>query len=231
MDRLPLYIGIPAAIVANVALSWDSLTGLSLYPRLLATLVLAGVLQELVARAWALGSAQNEAVRHPSRAEGRPMPCGGWCVCAAIALAITAAMTVGLSWLQTDRLVVSAVRGTQDGKQSLTLAASWVNADEVSLPLPGSRVTCEINEIGASLTEVDWAKPTRLLKIHDFVAPQTVVVVCDTEEALGQRQLKITGKADGPYFAAELRCLRFLICVLGGLLWFYGIFRLHRLSR
>lgn len=231
MERLLLYIGIPAAIVVNVALSWDSFTGLWLYPRLLATLVLAGVLQELLARAWALGSAQNEVVRLPSRAEGRAMPCDGWRVCGVIALAVTAAIAVGFCWLQTDQLVVSAVRGTQDGEQSLTLTASWVNADEVSLPLPGPPVDCKINEIGASLTEVDWDNPIRLLKIHDFVAPQTVIVVCSTDQALGQRQLKITGKADGPYFAAELRRLRSLICVLGGLLWFYGIFRLHRLSR
>lgn len=52
-ERFLRYIGLPTAVAASVGLTWDTFTGLDLIPRLIATLALAVLAQEVLARSLA----------------------------------------------------------------------------------------------------------------------------------------------------------------------------------
>lgn len=230
-ERLLQLIGLPAAVIGTVALTWDSITGIDLIPRLIATMILAAAAQELLARALAN---PDTPTRNPigfgRQHDDEPQPRRSWAIGSIAALALAALAFTGLAWFQTERLVVSAARGEQAGEQTLKLTAAWVSARSLVLPLPPAPVACHISESGASLTEIDWEQPSRLLRIDDFVAPQSVMIRCSTASLLGQRGVRIEGPADGPYFAADLRLFKILIIVGGALIWVYGLMRLRARS-
>lgn len=229
LERLLQYLGLPAAVAATVALTWDTFTGLNLAARLVATLVLAGVVQELLARALAPTPPEpNVGFRFPDEQPSRPNR--RWLMFAGVVLAAAAALASGLALLQTERLVVSAARSEQDTSRSLTLTASWVKADYVILPLPPPPVECSVTETGAILTDVDWEQPDRTLRIDEFVAPQTVSVTCNTEVKIGERGLAVNGPADGPYFVSDLKRFQVIIVIVGVAIWLFGVFRLRQLS-
>lgn len=228
-ERLLRYLGLPAAIGVTVGLTWDRLTGLNLIPRLVVTLVLAAIAQEILARTLALSrpkAAMGFRI-HKQQNESRKYP---WNVFSILTLATAAAIFAGLAWLQTERLVISVLRNEQNGLQSLSLSASWVNAEYVILRLPPLPIECEISEEGASLNDIDWDQPDRALRINNFVFPQSVTVICNRTTPIGQRGIEKKGSADGPYFEPDLARLRILIILMGVSLWLYGLFRLHRLS-
>lgn len=228
IERLPQYLGLPLTIAATVALTWDTFSGLDLVPRLVATLILAVILQELLARALAPKRPRHVGFLRPDVHAAAPNRLR--LVGLALLLAVAAALAAGLAWLQTEWLVVAALRGEQDGAQTLTMTAAWVRADFVEVPLPPLPVECTVHERGATLTMIDWAQPDRLLRVDDFVAPQYVSVTCATDTVLGQRGVQIGGPADGPYFEAVLRLIRTSIIFMGVLTWLYGVFRLRALS-
>lgn len=227
-ERFLRYIGLPTAVAASVGLTWDTFTGLDLIPRLIATLALAVLAQEVLARSLAPDPPEPEVGFKPKQ-QGEATNHRKFAV-SAVAILICSSVFAGLAWLQTERLVVSALRETQNGSQSLQLSASWEEADYITLSLPPPPVECDIREVGASLTEIDWDQPDRTLRVDRFVSPQSVTVICDTPTFISERDIQIVGPADGPYFESDLVPIRIAIFAIGVALCLYGLFRLRKLS-
>lgn len=227
-ERFLRYIGLPAAVAASVGLTWDTFTGLDLIPRLIATLALAVLAQEALARSLAPEPPEPEFGFKPK--QHRESTNHRKFAISAVAILICSSVFAGLAWLQTERLVVKALRETKNGSQSLQLIASWEEANFITLSLPPPPVECDIKEVGASLTEIDWDQPDRTLRVDSFVSPQSVTVICETPTFISERDIQIVGPADGPYFESDLTPIRIAIFATGVALCLYGLFRLRKLS-
>lgn len=221
------YISVPGAIAACVALTWDNFTGMGLVPRLIAMLVLAIVLQELLARYLAPEDLGQDVGFRPHEPRPKDRKRTGKLI-AIIVLAAASVVISFLAWLQTERFVVSAERSEQNGVQTLTISAAWIEATRVDIRLPPPPVQCDIEEKGASFTEVDWDQPDRTLQINVFVSPQVVTIKCKNAAQLGQRGFIVAGPADGPYFSSDLKWFSIIIFVMGVVTWGYGVIRLRQ---
>lgn len=229
MDKRFLrYIGLPAAIATCIGLTWDTFTGLDLIPRLIATLALALFAQEALVRYLAPGPPTVKVGFGPPQLDEAKNNFRFAASC--VALVICSSVFVGLACLQTERLVITASREAQNGSQSLHLSASWETANHVTLSLPRPPVECDVREVGAALTEIDWDKPLRTLRIDNFVSPQSVTVICDSPTLISQRDIQVDGPSDGPYFENDLTIIRLIIFAMGVATCLYGIFRLKKLS-
>ncbi|WP_306120484.1 MULTISPECIES: hypothetical protein [unclassified Roseitalea] len=227
-ERFLRYIGLPAAVAASVGLTWDTFTGLDLIPRLIATLALAVLAQEILARSLAPDPPAPEVGFTPKQ-QGEATSYWRFAV-SAVAILVCSSIFAGLAWLQTERLVITASRDALNGSQSLHLSASWEEADHITLSLPPPPVECNIREVGASLTEIDWDQPDRTLRIDNFVSPQSVTVICNTPTLISERDIQVVGSSDGPYFESDLIPIKFAIFAIGVALCLYGLFRLRKLS-
>lgn len=227
-ERYLRYLGLPAAVGACAGLTWDTFTGLDLIPRLIATLALAVFAQEVLARSLALGPPSPKFGFQPQQKDKAPN--NARVAISAVTLAICSVVFAYLAWLQTERLVITASHDMQNESHSLHLSASWEKAVYVNVSLPPPPVECDIREIGASLTEIDWDQPDRTLRIDNFVSPQSVTIICETPTPISQRDIQVEGPPDGPYFEANLIPIRLIILFMGVATWIYGLFRLRKLS-
>lgn len=230
IDSLLKYLGIPAAVLGAIALTWDNITGIGFIPRLIATGILALVAQELLARALAFKPFEPSiGFQSPNSKTGKTNH--KKFVVACLFLAGWATVASAFAWWQTERFVITAMSENQDGRHSVTLNASVVKSEFVVLPLPTPPVDCKPHvEGGAHFITFAWDTVERALNIDDFVAPQFVTVSCDAELNIRNRGIWVNGSADRPYFSAELDRFRIGIVFIGILLWFYGIFRVRRPS-
>ena len=234
MDNLLKYVGLPASIMAAVGLTMERISGLDLLPRLIATAILAFLVQHCLAKVLARHLA-SYVVAHRcgfvrkqgiSKATCR-IQVGG----AILTILLSGIIASGLGWLQTEYLVISAAQSTRDGSQILTLTASWVNAERIELPLPAPPTNCELISRNANARQLDWDGPVRALALVNFVGQQTAEVKCDAKKPIDVGRIKVSGPADGPYHESEMRTARILIAITGVLLWTYGILHLYRLLR
>ncbi len=225
-DALLKYVGVPGAVLASVAVTWQNFVTMGLTPRLVAMLILAIVLQLLLAQ-WLKPAGKARPVGFvPSKGptpEGWGKRSGGLLV-----LLLAAVVSAGLAAILTARLVLVESQSGEAGAQILVLRAAWVEADQISLPLPANPVTCDYDGEGVQTTDTDWEQPDRTVLIHGFVAPQSITITCDGADPISTLGLTSTGSVSGPYTETGLRNRYVLIFIMGVLTWLIGVFRLTR---
>lgn len=227
-DLINRILSLPATLVAFLAaigLTFDAITGMGLYLRLAATGFLG-----LIPVLWC---ARKLAVR-PERAVGMhnvPAPSSPRLGLRALCIALIAAVVAALAWAQTGLLTITATQQSIGKSQVLTVRSAPFASATVTIPLPPPPTLCDVEEKGASLTELDWERPVRALQINGFAAPQTVTIDCKVDTPIDLREVTVEGAADGLYLRSELRGLIIPILIGGVVLWIVGYVQLRMSSR
>ena len=206
-----------------IELFWEIFSNFTMPWRLYSLFALATVLQFFVALVVArrftfqtriVGFSPNASTQVGARKRAVRL------LLSALALAVVPVLTVGLGWLQTNKLVIYAVRGGDDGAHGLTVYASEVLANRLKISIPRS---CKLErEFQATIIEVDPNTGSHVIEVKSFLAPQNLTITCEDTGRLEKRNFVIEEQREGPYFWTELQYYRLLTYFSGGLTWALG---------
>ena len=202
---------------------WEIFSRLTLSWRLCLLLVLAAIAQYFVARivaqrfairARVVGFSPSPSTQAVARKSAVRV------LSVLVALAVAPGLAVALGWLQTNKLVIHAVRGEDGGARTLTVHASEIMADLVKISVPRN---CKLKgEQNATMILFDPGSGLHSIEVKRFVAPANVTIGCENDGRLQKRNFTIEKQPEGPYFWTELQTYQFRTYLAGGLTWLIG---------